>query len=181
MSTMDEIRASRAALAGERLRGTQHRQAEIKARFRERLASDDAAERSRACRWKLLADIEVELTDGGGPATYMDWNIACLRAQAVGIGPHTSEQVTPAYATNLADARQFVWDVLPGFWITSGLCDLTGHASLGPDYNGPDRERLMREWPDDDRQCRNGWDEDLAPAASRTASAGRSWPAPSAP
>ena len=107
--------------------------------------------------------MEAELVDGGGPITYLDWNLACLRATALGIGPHTSEQVTPDYGTNLADARQFVRDVLPGFWVTSGLCDLTGHASIGPDYNGPDRERLMREWPDDDRQCRNGWDEDLAP------------------
>jgi hypothetical protein len=160
---MDEIRASHAALAGERLRGKQSRRAEIQARFNERTASDAAGEVSRACRWKQLAEIEAELVDGGGPITYLDWNLACLRATALGIGPHTSEQVTPAYAANLAEARQFVRDVLPGFWVTSGLCDLTGHASIGPDYKGPDRERLMREWPDVDRQCRNGWDEDLAP------------------
>lgn len=163
MTAMDVLCVERAALAGERLRDKQRRREEVRARFDERIASGDAAERSRACQWKWLAEMEIELTDGGGPVTYMDWNLACLRARALGHEPHTSQQVTPPYGTSLDAARQFVRDVLPGFWVSSGLCGLTGHASLGPDYNGADGERLHREWPLDVEGAVETWDEDLAP------------------
>lgn len=49
----------------------------------------------------------------------------------------------------------------PGWWWTAGLCDLTGHASLGPDYNGPHRERLMAEFPV--AKFDGGFHSDLAP------------------
>jgi hypothetical protein len=51
--------------------------------------------------------------------------------------------------------------VLPGWWHTAGLCSLTGHASIGPDYNGPDGERLRREFPPERFDA--GFDADLAP------------------
>lgn len=50
---------------------------------------------------------------------------------------------------------------LPGWWITAGLCSLTGHASIGPDYNSPEHgERLRREFPED---LFDGFHSDLAP------------------
>lgn len=58
-------------------------------------------------------------------------------------------------------ARALVAKELPGWWVASGLCALTGHASLGPDYNGPDGERLHREFPEDIFD--NGFHADLAP------------------
>lgn len=55
----------------------------------------------------------------------------------------------PAITTSVDAARAFVAATLPGWWVSSGICALSGHASLGPDYNGPDRDRLFREFPED--------------------------------
>jgi len=48
-----------------------------------------------------------------------------------------------------------------GWWVTSGLCALTGHASIGPDYNGPMGEQLKQQWPEDEWHA--GIDADLSP------------------
>ena len=51
----------------------------------------------------------------------------------------------------------------PGWWISCGLCGLTGHASIGPDYNSKDQgDRLRREYPDVD-VFDSGFHADLAP------------------
>lgn len=70
---------------------------------------------------------------------------------------------TPPHITSSLDAA--VWLVsqaLPGWWISGGLCALTGHASAGPDYNGPRRMALMEEWPPDIHDHGN-YNADLAP------------------
>ena len=36
------------------------------------------------------------------------------------------------YLEHLADARELVREALPGYWMTTGLCTLSGHASIGP-------------------------------------------------
>lgn len=36
------------------------------------------------------------------------------------------------YLEHLADARELVREALPGYWMTTGLCSLSGHASIGP-------------------------------------------------
>lgn len=59
------------------------------------------------------------------------------------------------------DALALVKRVLPGFWVSCALCSLSGDCSLGPDYNGPERERLLKEWPED--LFHNGFHEDLRP------------------
>lgn len=51
--------------------------------------------------------------------------------------------------------------VLPDFWITSGLCGHTGHASTGPDYNGRNGEALRAKWPV--AKFDGGFHADLAP------------------
>lgn len=51
------------------------------------------------------------------------------------------------FTTSIAAARSLTHRVFPDWWVTSGLCNLSGHASIGPDYNGPARERLLREFP----------------------------------
>lgn len=47
------------------------------------------------------------------------------------------------------------------WWWTAGLCNLSGHASIGPDYNGPAGDSLKAEFPPEE------WDgcfnEDLQP------------------
>lgn len=53
--------------------------------------------------------------------------------------PHVTGSIDTAVA--------LIEHALPHWWWTCGLCALTGHASIGPDYNGPDRERLFTEWP----------------------------------
>ncbi len=69
----------------------------------------------------------------------------------------------PDLFRDLGAAQAFAFRVLPDFYVTSGLCYLSGHASLGPDYNGPAGERLFREWPVE--KCDGGWHEDLHPDA----------------
>jgi len=53
---------------------------------------------------------------------------------------------------------------LPAWWWTVGLCSLTGHASIGPDYNGHERERLFAEFPPEHFDA--GFHADLAPGGS---------------
>lgn len=50
------------------------------------------------------------------------------------------------YTSSLDAAVAFFEAVLPGWFHTSGTCALSGHCSVGPDYNGPERERLLREY-----------------------------------
>jgi hypothetical protein len=59
-------------------------------------------------------------------------------------------------------ALALVARVLPGWWVTSGLRSLSGHASIGPDYNGPEAERLRAEFPPE-RFDHGGFDADLKP------------------
>lgn len=49
------------------------------------------------------------------------------------------------------------------FW-TCGRCALSGHVTIGPDYNGPHRERLLKEWPE--HQFHEGFSADLEPGGS---------------
>lgn len=73
----------------------------------------------------------------------------------------------PNFTGSISDAVALVGRVLPGWWVTCGMCDLSGHASIGPDYNGPHRERLLREWPQE--QFHSGFDEDLEPGGNWSA------------
>lgn len=66
-----------------------------------------------------------------------------------------------SYTTSLNDARGLVRRLLPDWWASSGLCALSGHASIGPDYNGPAAERLKAEWPED--RYHEGFHADLKP------------------
>jgi hypothetical protein len=66
------------------------------------------------------------------------------------------------YVSSLEAAIGLVERVLPGWFWTCGLCSLTGHASIGPDYNGPHRERLLREFPSEIFD-HGGFDADLPP------------------
>lgn len=59
------------------------------------------------------------------------------------------------YSGNIYYCQKAISNLLPGFWYSSGLCALSGHASIGPDYNG----HPLAEWPED--PCDAGWHEDL--------------------
>lgn len=157
---MDIIRAERAALEADREGTPEERLSRLNARFRVACTGVDANVRV-LCRVQKLRELEVHLTTLAEPATWVDWELACILAQAQGTGPHTSAYITPRFTGSLEAARAFVAGTLPGFWVSSGLCALTGHASLGADYNGHDGERLHREWPTDRTPCE--WSEDLAP------------------
>ncbi|MFD2142277.1 hypothetical protein [Ancylobacter oerskovii] len=71
----------------------------------------------------------------------------------------------PTYTASIDAAHALVAKVFPNWWITAGLCSLTGHASIGPDYNGPAGERLKREFPVE--KFDGGFDADLAPGDGR--------------
>ena len=74
--------------------------------------------------------------------------------------PIEQEKAFP-YTSSLDATIALVERVLPGWWWIAGICGLTGHASIGPDYNGPHRERLLREFPIEKFDA--GFDVDLAP------------------
>ena len=56
---------------------------------------------------------------------------------------------------DLLEAVATITRELPGWWWTAGRCDLTCHASIGPDRVGPDAHLLA------DRQFDSGFDADL--------------------
>jgi hypothetical protein len=163
MATLTETRrAQRAKLEADREGIAEERLNRLNARFRVACSGVDANVRV-LCRLLKLRQLEIHLTTIAEPATWLDWELACILAQAQGTGPHTSEKETLPFTRSLDAARGFVAGVLPGFWVSSGLCALTGHASLGADYNGPDGERLRREWSLDAEDAVETWDEDIAP------------------
>lgn len=65
------------------------------------------------------------------------------------------------FTASIDAAVALIEKVLPDWWHTAGLCSLTGHASIGPDYNGPAGERLKREFTVE--KFDSGFDADLAP------------------
>lgn len=67
----------------------------------------------------------------------------------------------PPILGSIDAARALVRRLLPDWWASSGLCALTGHASIGPDYNGPAGDRLRREWPEE--RYHEGFHADLKP------------------
>lgn len=161
-SRSEAIRSERTSLEADRRGTPEERHARNNAWFRVACTGVDANV-PMLCRLVKLRQLEIYLTTIVEPVTWLDWDLACLLAQAQGTDPHTSEKVTLPFTRSLDAARAFVAGKLPDFWVSSGLCALTGHASLGVDYNGPDGERLYREWPLGIEGSRETWDEDLAP------------------
>lgn len=52
--------------------------------------------------------------------------------------------------SDLSAARNLHDILLLGWWVTVGHCSRSGHASIGPDYNDPERgEDLKRRWPEE--------------------------------
>lgn len=47
---------------------------------------------------------------------------------------------------SIGDARALTRRVFPDWWINSGVSSLSSYAAMGPDYAGPARERLLREF-----------------------------------
>ncbi|KZB99787.1 hypothetical protein AU375_04076 [Methylobacterium radiotolerans] len=123
-------------------------------------AADDRDALMRACRRSDLRRVELSLVDGGEPDPALDAYLELILRSPPLTFYYPRERPAP-YTGSLDAARAFVAEALPGFWVSSGLCGLTGHASLGPDYNGAHGERLFREWPEDECPCE--WSEDLAP------------------
>lgn len=85
----------------------------------------------------------------------------CLAATVYPGRPDGGNQEAPAFTSQIGAARELHRRLLPDFWITSGLCGLTGHASTGPDYNGRNGEVLRAKWPV--AEFDGGFHADLAP------------------
>jgi len=130
---------------------------------------------------------KVEKADAGSPQ--LDAEIWCIlkgvryvdgfeyqysdgtRAHYSQPGKRTVENSLPGqvlpWTRSLDAARDFVSRYLPGFYVTSGLCELSGHASIGPDYNGSQGDRLKAEWDED--KYHSGFHADLQPGGDRHA------------
>lgn len=124
------------------------------------LAEGDPAATARACRRADLRRVEIELVAPAGDDTCAYVLDAVLEVLAHGgcirDGAAALRDVPP-YTTSLDAARGYVRRVLPGFYLVSGSCGATGHASVGPDYDG---QRVAREWPRDG-VAESGWHEEL--------------------
>lgn len=51
------------------------------------------------------------------------------------------------FTSSIAAARSLVGAVFPDWRIASGFCNSNAYANIGPDYDGPARERLLVEFP----------------------------------
>lgn len=65
--------------------------------------------------------------------------------------------MTPCYTSSLEETAHLHERVLPGWFATCGHCALSGHATVGPDYNGPEGDRLHREFPSDWGGLKDAW------------------------
>ncbi|MGU3476913.1 hypothetical protein [Methylobacterium sp. D48H] len=162
MSTMDVLREAKARRRDERDTPALDRIRHIQQRYLDDCAAGFGGEDQEACldraaRRHRLALLLVLLEQPEGPGRDLDV------ALNVVLGLKRPSAEAAAYTGSLDAARAFVAAALPGFWVSSGLCGLTGHASPGPDYAGPSSERLHREWPLDVEGAVETWDEDLAP------------------
>lgn len=117
-------------------------------------ANGDRVKILRAMRLASLECIRLSIIYAEGPDIELDHIMAAM------LDENISNNVLP-YTSSLDAARSFVSKALPGFWVSSGICGLTGHCSLGPDYNGPEGARLSIEWPIG--ECPEQWADDLAP------------------
>lgn len=153
---MQKMRAAKATLDNERALSVEKRLDRIRKRYNQacKLAGYVPEKCAWASRQSDLAEMEIRLVTADGPDETIDRDLARLYL-------NDDADEGPAFTASLDEARNFVWANLPGFFVSSGLCALTGHASLGPDYNGPEGERLREEWPMADSY--GVWDEDLAP------------------
>lgn len=117
-------------------------------------AEGDRVAMLRAMRRARLDSIRLSIAYADGPDGELDQMIAVL------ITNESASSAMP-YTFSLDAARSFVSEALPGFWVSSGICGLTGHCNLGPDYCGPEGARLSIEWPIG--ECAEEWSADLAP------------------
>lgn len=117
-----------------------------------------------------LADLIARLEAATGPDRELDAHVCrvLFHGQLTTIKPGWYSNAShvhieaPRITADIRAAWFLVEQVLPGWWITCGLCTVTGHASIGPDYLGPHRERLLREFPQDIFD-HGGFDADLSP------------------
>jgi hypothetical protein len=105
--------------------------------------------------WQAIVEGR-RLVAAGQEDTKIDACNCNLRADSWAVSAQVKE-----YSTSVDKARALAAKLLPDFWMSSGLCSLTGHASIGPDYNGPAGDRLRSEWPEAD--FHSGFDADLKP------------------
>jgi hypothetical protein len=73
------------------------------------------------------------------------------------LGRYLFDDITALTVIHQSTLRGFTTDIKtalfliryqPWFW-TIGECDLSGHVTIGPDYNGPEGECLKKQWPVD--------------------------------
>jgi hypothetical protein len=117
----------------------------------------------------MIADPEVlrgllkRVKAAEGPDRRLDTHLHLFMIH--GVKPYAGMAASPdvhTYTRSVDAALWLVGRALPGWWVTSGLCSLSGHASIGPDYNCPAAERLKAEFPPEQFD-HGGFDADLSP------------------
>lgn len=97
-------------------------------------------------------DAAIDVTIFGGETVWKTTNYtmeqypASRRPSLNHVGGFANEYV-PRVTSSIDACMALISTLLPNWWITCGLCELTGHASIGPDYNGSAGERLRAEFP----------------------------------
>ncbi|CAO4172530.1 hypothetical protein EEDFHM_02107 [Methylorubrum populi] len=94
-------------------------------------ANGDRDALMRACRRADLRRVELSLVDGGGPDPALDAYMELI-LRSTPLSVYDAPDSPAPYTGSLDAARAFVAEALPGLWISSGLCALTGHAFPRP-------------------------------------------------
>lgn len=99
-----------------------------------------------ANRWTELAE---RLEKATGPDRELDYRILMGVHKTDGRGylwdPHGADH---RFTSSIDATVALIHEQLPGWWWKTGLCYLSGDATLGPDYNDPlHSERLFRQFP----------------------------------
>lgn len=124
--------------------------------LRERVIAEQPSRELDARIWAVennfIFDRKAELEE-----TAFDGTAFWLRTERTG-GLRLAGSDVPHYTSRLHDAQSLVpldW------WITMGRCGVSGHTTIGPDFNGPTGDELKRRF--DENEWHEGISYDLVP------------------
>lgn len=137
---MDILREAKARRRGERETPAINRTRHIQQRYPDDCVvgfggEDQEACLDRAARRHRLAILLVLLEQPDGPDRDLDVALDVVLDVVLGLKQPRAE--APAYTASLDAARAFVAAALPGFWVSSALCGLTGPRPWGRTTTAP--------------------------------------------
>jgi len=94
-----------------------------------------------------LKELLERIENADGPDREFDQEVFGFFGLAPNESGYRALHRAPPYTASTEAAIGLHRRILPDWWLSTCLCSLSGDASCGPDYNGPARERLLREFP----------------------------------